>query len=198
MAYKNVHFRLNSGYMTEHENRDAFFNNITSLFSSAGWDVKKDDRIGRCPEVFKGKNRLYIHPQSASGEVAEGIIPEVEDILSKGVAFKHYHTDVYETLYDMTDEEYRSWLESKKEFIKQDLLSAFITKRKNLYISNTGAVVEKVKEKYHIPRLSKHLCRSSSDIEWGYVATVLEELKVSGAFETAQTKHGTGYRTKAA
>lgn len=196
MIYRNVYFRLNSGYMTEHENTKAFFEDITKQFVSAGWEVEKEKYSCSCPTVRKDKNRLYLHPQSASGEVTEEIIPEVENILGKGTAFKYYKTDIYEVLYDMTDDEYRSVLDSKKETIKSDLLEAFTTKRKNLFVADTSAVVMKVKERYHIPRLGSHLGRSSSDIEWGYVGDVLQELIDAGAFETAETKYGMGFRTK--
>ena len=101
-----------------------------------------------------------------------------------------------EVLYDMTDEEYRGILDSKRDKIKEDLLECFNTKRKNLFVTDTCAVVMNIKERYHIPRLHAHLGRSSSDIEWGYVGDVLQELIDAGAFETADTKHGTGFRTK--
>lgn len=196
MTYRNVYFRLNSGYMTEHENTKAFFEDITKLFISNGWEIEEEKYSCSCPTVRKDKNRLYLHPQSASGEVEEDMIPDIEHILSYGTEFKHYHTDTYEILYDMTDDEYRTVLDSKRDKIKKDLLECFKTKRKNLFVTDTCAVVMSVKERYHIPRLQAHLGRSSSDIEWGYVGDALQELIDAGAFETAETKHGTGFRTK--
>ena len=196
MIYRNVYFRLNSGYMTEHENTKAFFEDITKLFVSAGWEVEKEKYSCSCPTVRKDKNRLYLHPQSASGAISEDDIHDVENILSYGTTFKYLKTDIYEVLRDMTDEEYRQFLDNRKENIKADLLEAFTTKRKNLFVTDTCAVVMKVKETYHIPRLSTRLGRSSSDIEWGYVGDVLQELIDAGAFETAETKYGTGFRTK--
>jgi hypothetical protein len=202
MNYRNVHFRLDSGYEwgkgLDKELSEKFHDEINTLFKEAGWEIKNPKFFSSCPEAVKEKNRLYLHPMDASGEVQEDLIPEVEKILSKGTTFKFRNTDVYETLLDMSDDEYQQYLESKRSYIEADILALFKTKRKNLFVTNTSAVIQKVKEKYRIQRIQEHIGRSSCNLEWKYVGEVFEDMVSQGKFDTANTKHGTGYRTKVA
>lgn len=200
MNYRNVHFRLDSGYEwgrgLDKELSEKFHDEINTLFKEAGWEIKEPEFSSACPEAFKGKNRLYLHPMDASGEVQEDMIPEVEKILSKGTTFKFRNTDVYETLLDMSDDEYQQYLESKRSYIEADILALFKTKRKNLFVTNTSAVIQKVKEKYRIQRIQEHIGRSSDNLEWRYVDKVFRDMVKQGRFDTAETKSGIGYRTK--
>ncbi len=200
MNYKNVYFRLESGYQwgkgMDQNASDAFHNELNELFINAGWEIKEKEFSCSCPEAFKDKNRLYLHPQSASGELQEDLIPEVEKILSKGTTFKHYKTDVYETLFNMSDEEYQKILEGQEKEIRKDLLEGFKTKRSNLFITSSWAVIERVKEKYHIQRIQQHLGRSSDNLEWKYVGEIFNKMIEEGCFVTAETKNGKGFRTK--
>jgi hypothetical protein len=190
--YKNVYFRIESHYMRSDENRPAFYEEIQNLFMEAGWEIKERYSSGSCPDAIKGKNRLYIHPQSASGPVEEELITVVEGLLSKGTTFKHYHTDVYETLYDLTDEEYMARLEQKKEQIEADLLKALRTKRKNLLITGTWDVFSGLSGKHRIPRLSAY--GKSWDIEFRFTQELFQKLLDNHKIVTANTKHGIGYR----
>lgn len=198
--YKDIHFRLESGYKwgegMPQEQSESFHEEIKRLFVEAGWEIRGKKFNSSCLEAWKGESRLYLHPMDASGEVEISLIKEVEQILSKGTTFKHYHTDDYRELFDMNDEDYKQWLENNKENIKRDLLESFKTPRSNLYIIDTSGVVQNVKEKYHINRLRNHIGRSSSDMEWGYTTDILREMVNEGVFVTAETKNGTGYRTK--
>ena len=199
VKYKDIHFRIDSGYQFGRgfdETKSAAFNEeITKLFIDAGWSVKQPTSRGTCATVNKEKNRLYLHPTDVSGELETTLIPEVENILSNATTFSHYKTDVYQELADMSDEEYREHLDSKRENIEQDLIEMFKTKRRNLYIASWFAVVERVKEKYRIARITNHIGRTSDDIEWIYVENVFKELVERNAIITAETKNGKGYRT---
>jgi hypothetical protein len=200
MNYRNVHFRLDSGYEwgkgMDQEQSEKFHKEINTLFKEAGWEIKNPKFSSSCPEAVKEKNRLYLHPMDASGEVQEDLIPEVENILSKGTTFKFKNTDIYETLLDMSDDEYQQYLESKRSYIEADILALFKTKRKNLFVTNTSAVIQKVKEKYRIQRIQEHIGRSSDNLEWRYVDKVFRDMVNRDKFETAETKYGIGYRTK--
>ena len=202
MNYRNVHFRLDSGYEwgkgLDKELSENFHDEINNLFIEAGWEIREPKFSSACPNAVNGKNRLYLHPIDASGEVREDLIPEVENILSKGTTFKFRKTDIYEVLFDMSDEEYQHYLEGKRGQIEDDLLTLFKTKRKNLFVANTSAAIEKTKEKYRIQRVSEHMGRSSSDLEWRYVDKVFRDMVKQGRFDTAETKSGIGYRTKVA
>ena len=77
------------------------------------------------------------------------------------------------------------------------LKNGFTTKRKDQYISYPGSVIEKVKEEYHIPRLvGGFIGRSSSDVEWKYVAKVFEDMVEHGEFVVVEKDGRKYYRTK--
>jgi hypothetical protein len=198
MSYRNIYFRLDTGYKwgkgLEENQTLNFYKDITSLFKESGWEVIEAKRH-ICPDVFKGKNHLYLHPMEASGELQEELISEVENILNKGKTFKYFHTDVYEVLQDMDDKEYQTYLESKKADIETVIMESFKTKRKNLFITDKCSILDKIKEKYRIARVQKHMGRSSDDLEWIYVYKIFENMVDSGCLMTANTKYGTGYRT---
>ena len=98
----------------------------------------------------------------------------------------------------MSDKDYQAYLETQKDAIIKDLLDGFETKRKNLFITMPYAIIERVKEKYRIERVTDYLCRSSNDIEWVFVQNIFDELVSKNRFDTAKTKSGVGYRTKIA
>lgn len=201
MDYRSIHFRLESGYkwgegMEENKTND-FYDDITNLFKSCGWEIKGKRSFSSCPVVTKDKNSLYLHPMDASGELQEDLITEVEEILSKGKTFTHFQTNICEILYDMSDEEYQKYLDENKNQIESDILNAFKTKRKNLYVVQSNAVISNIKEKYHIQRIKEHICRSSDDIEWRYVSKIFNQLVNDNKIIVAKTKGGNGYRTAA-
>lgn len=201
MNYRSIHFRLESGYKwgegMEEDRTNDFYDDITNLFKNGGWTIKEKRSSSSCPVVTKDKNRLYLHPMDASGELQEDLISEVEEILSKGKTFTHYNTDIYEILHDMSDEEYQIYLEENRNNIESDILNAFKTKRKNLYIVQSHAVIDNIKEKYRIQRIQEHICRSSNNIEWQYVADIFLKLINDNKIIVAKTKSGEGYRTAA-
>ena len=200
MNYRNIYFRLEAGYKwgsgMDEKDSIAFHNELNQLFKDAGWAIKESKYNSHCPEAVKDKNRLYLHPMDASGELQEDLIPEVEQILSKGTTFKHYHTDIYEILYDMSDKEYLKILEGQEKEIRKDILEGFKTKRSNLYIASSFTVIERVKEKYRIQRIQAHMGRSSDNLEWKYVGELFNKMIEEGRFITAETKNGKGYRTR--
>lgn len=201
MSYRSIHFRLESGYKwgegMEEDRTNDFYDDITNLFKNCGWTIKEKRSSSSCPVVSKDKNSLYLHPMDASGELQEDLIPEVEEILSKGKTFTHYNTDVYEILQDMSDDEYQIYLEENKNNIESDILKAFKTKRKNLYVVQSSAVIENIKEKYRIQRIQEHICRSSNNLEWKFVSEIFEQLLKDNKIIVAKTKSGNGYRTAA-
>ena len=193
MLYKNVYFYIESGYkwgsgMSE-ESYKVFLEEIKNILEKDGWEIKE-------PYGYKGKNNLFIHPMEISCDIQEDMIENMETLLTNGKSFKLRYVKVFASLEDLSDNEYITWLESKKEEIEKDLLNGFCTKRKNLFISMNWKVIENVKEKYHKARLGKHIGRSSSDIEWKYVNDLFLKMVEGGKFDMAETRGGTGYRTK--
>ena len=116
--------------------------------------------------------------------------------MSSSNIFKFEKTDIYEDVFDITDEEYINILKSKQNEIEQDILAVYKTKRKNLYITDTWTPLNKVLDKYRIKRLSNYSgVISSSNIDVRYITEVFENLVKQNKIVTANTKHGIGYRT---
>jgi hypothetical protein len=205
-VFRNVYFRINTpsyynskygvGWNTP-EDGSTFKKTITDLLLNNGWEIKKEI-IGGCNTMTKDKQELYLHPQSISGVVIEENILAIETLLNSTDLFKHYHTDIYEEVFDVTDEEYMSILKSKQPEIENDILLMFKTKRKNLFITSSWTPLQNVISKYRIKRLLDYSgVRSSNDMDFQYVAELFENLVNENKIVTANTKHGTGYRSVA-
>jgi hypothetical protein len=207
-SYKRVYFRINTpsyynnkygvGFSTPEEG-SLFQKIMTDLFLSAGWSIKVErNSSGHCNTIIKDKQELYLHPQSISGVILEENIPVIENLLSNNDLFTFRNTDIYEDVFDITDEEYLNILKSKRSEIEQDILSIYKTKRKNLYITDTWTPVSRVVDKYRIKRLSHYVgVISSSDIDIQYIGELFKNLVAEDKITTAETKHGTGYRSVA-
>jgi hypothetical protein len=207
MNYKHVYFRINTpsyyransgvvGFNTK-EDGQLFQDTVTQLFLNDEWEIKKERNVsGGCNTITKDKQELYLHPQSISGVVAEENISHIEKLLSKASLFEFEKTDIYEDVFDITDDEYLNILKSKKSFIENDILELYKTKRSNLYVSSTSPL-ERIIDKYRIKRLSHYGgVYSSSNIEWQFVENIFNQLVKEQKIVTAKIKSGTGYRTK--
>jgi hypothetical protein len=202
--YKHVYFRIDTpsyykvkyGVGFEDQNdSEAFDRAATNIFLNAGWQIKKEKYNSGCTTVTKDKQELYLHPQNFSGVVKEENIPEVEALLSKSEMFRFEKTDIYEDIFDITDEEYINILESKETEITKDILEAYKTKRSNLYIPSSTPL-QNVLDKYRIKRLVHYVGVYSNDnIDWKYIENIFESLVTEGKIITAQTRYGTAYRT---
>lgn len=183
MEYRAVRFSLEAGYVwgqgMSNDQYQRFEAEIVGLFVDNGWKVEERKMASSCPTVTRGKNRLYLHPMDASGELEVGKIDSVKELLQGGKTFRLTGVHINEVLVDMSDEEYTAKLIEQKDAIKADLLGALKTKRKNQYISGPR-VVEMVKERYHIQRLCSHIGRSSLNPEWQFVSEMLQELAKEG------------------
>ena len=187
MKFVDIHFFIDSGYQwgkgLAADKIQAFDKEIVGLFLAAGWEIKEKRLSGASSTVVLGKNKLYLHPMEASGELDEELVEVVEAILEQGKTFKRTETRIVGNLVDLSDEEYLAQLEAKRDEIEAALLVACKTKRKNSYTS-AHSVVEAVKERYHIQRLVAHIGRSGNDVEWKYVEQVYKDLKDSGKIVT--------------
>lgn len=205
MNYKKVYFRINTPmyYNSKYgvgwgspEEGQLFDVTIKNIFIKDGWRIKENEISDGCTTVINCKQELYLHPQSISGVVLIESIPHIEDLLSNNDIFELERTDIYEDVFDITDDEYINLLKSKKEYIKQDILEACKTKRSNLYITDSWGVISNVTNKYRIKRLSNYIGVVSSDnIDIQYISELFESLVNKNKIITADTKHGIGYRT---
>jgi hypothetical protein len=203
--YKKVYFRIRtssyynrSTYGVGFENQESaniFDKAATEIFLNEGWKIKEKKYTCGCTTVIKDKQELYLHPQSFSGVVKEENIKGIEELLNNSTLFKFERIDIYEDIFDITDEEYINILESKRNDIENDILEAYKTKRSNLYITGSSPV-SKILDKYRVKRLSSHVGVYSNDnIDWKFIEGIFDDLVKNHQIITANTKYGLGYRT---
>lgn len=114
------------------ENKERFYNEVYAIFKSLGWEIDISDGIG-CMTIQKGKQNLYLHPQDFSGEVLKNEVKQIAEALENHETFKLRWVDIYKTVYDISDDEYNSYLDSRKEDIKKLLFERCKTNRTNQY-----------------------------------------------------------------
>lgn len=137
--YVNVYFRMETngyGYpsfsFTE-EDRNAFDTELLEVFTSLGWKCNEKAYSGSCSAWTKGKQHLYLHPQNFSGEVLKNEVKQIAEVLEKRNTFYLRWVDLYETVYDITDQEYAEILSQKDDDIKKSLLECSKTTRTSKY-----------------------------------------------------------------
>lgn len=200
--YRHVYFRINTptyyggqyiGFTTD-EQRQQFFSEVTEVFTNDGWSVKPEKYNSSCPTVINGKQSLYLHPQHFSGVVSIDNIEHVEKLLSNAILFKWYKTDIYEDIYDLTDEQYLNYLEEKREEITCAILESYKTKRRNLYIKSY--VPHSIIRNYEMGRIGNN-CDGMSDSQmaYGFACSIFESLMADHKIISAPTRNGIGYRT---
>jgi hypothetical protein len=128
--------------------------------------------------------------------IAEENIQYIENLLSNSEIFKFERTDIYEDIFDLTDEEYLSMLNEKTKEMRNNILKTFKTKRSNLYITQTWTPLQNVLNTFKVKRISKIYGNSSNDIDYLFISEIFDNLVNEGKIATAQCQSGTGYRTK--
>ena len=161
--YINAHFRiecpaLNGKYGTfnDETNRAAFNKEKRKVFESIGWQMSKDDLNGACMEVIKDKQRLYLHPQDFSGNVLKRDVKQIAEALEDNKTFTIRWVDLYETVYDISNEEYEKYLNGKRDEVRKYLFNNCMTNRRNKF--KYGYEVKRhIAAKIQLPRIG---CRS--------------------------------------
>ena len=196
--YVEVHFRINAPayYQGSYlgftpEERDCFFCEATGIFQSLGWNVKSSNISGSCPEATRGKANLYLHPQDFSGEMMKRDVKTLAEALENHETFHLEWVDLYQTVYDMTDEEYLVYLHSQDEKIRTEILSASKTARRYSFFREYDvacAVASKVK----LMRVGEEDGRYSSGAgkTANYIVSLIPELVKEGYLVSAVARDG--------
>lgn len=186
--YVNVYFRMETkgyGYpsfsFTE-EDKKAFDSELTEVFTSLGWKCEEAVYGGSCATWHKGKQHLYLHPQNFSGEVLKNEVKQIAEALEKRNTFYLRWVDLYETVYDMTDEEYESALSQKDGEIRKTVLENCKTTRTSKFYY-TSDVIRSLSNKYGIKQIGKE---KYSGIAVIHITKVVCELITEGYLVSAR------------
>ena len=187
--YVSVYFRINTPtyrqgkyfmqFDTEEE-AEAFNKEKLEVFKSLGWEMDKPDYNGRCMDVVKGKASLYLHPDDFSGNMLKKKVKEVAEALAKEhQTFSLRWVDLYDTVYDISDEEYKAYLETQRDTARELIFKNCKTTRTNKYRYYFDVTYE-IAKRIMRPRIG---CRSNHEptgMDREFVSNVIEELVTEG------------------
>lgn len=179
--YCNVYFRIDSDYKwgsgwSDSDVSNAFHNEVNEIFESLGWVIKPSEFSGACDEAWNDKERLYLHPMEFNGEVKKNHIKRIAEVLEqKARNFKLTFVDIYEDVFDITDEEYRERLQEKSAEIESSILTFCKTKRSNLfkYRCDTEELVSK---KYQITTLGLKNTYTTDKVIQSFIKETIDKL----------------------
>lgn len=151
----DVHFRIDvraySAYIYNYakEAREesikavtAFDREVVEMLTAEGWTLKTENYgPGECPELVKGTQYLYCHPQDISGQVNPADIEALETKIKAMATCKYFTTDNYGDIIVTTSEAdekqlYRDTYADGLAAIWQEVIT---TKRSNLYKDKSEA-----------------------------------------------------------
>ena len=93
MAYRKVYLRIKcheyDSFSTRGTDLTAFKTESRRLFQDLGWTLHAGGK-GVCDTVTKGRQDLYLHPQSFSGVLDEADIPLLREQLARAQSFQCY------------------------------------------------------------------------------------------------------------
>lgn len=121
---------------------EAYYSEVVEMLKSEGWTLRKEKYgVGDCPQMVKGTQYLYCHPQEISGNVNPADIEALEAKIKALTSCKFYKTDNYGDIIVTTSESdekqlYRDTYADGLESIWKEVIT---TKRSNLYKDKTEA-----------------------------------------------------------
>lgn len=158
--YANTHIRIEAkgyGYPSfsfSEEDRAEFYDTVLEVFEGLGWKVDRMGGAGFCMDISKGKQTLYLHPQDFSGELLKNDIKKIVEALSGHDCFSVRWVDLYDTVYDISDDDYAAFLETKRAEIRKYLFEHCGTKRVNQFYRLYDVKVSAA-NKYKLRRINK-------------------------------------------
>lgn len=182
------HRNGNLGFNSKSD-REAFYAASRRIFESGGWHIK--DVYAR-----NGKSKLHLHPQMFLGIVHQDLIDTVPGLIKQATLFRPRGNEIHilNPIYDITREQQREYLATRRTEIENDLLETFRTVRCNLY-----RVPNHLWFDIHSPRGRKYgLPAFDDDVNHeaaNYISEVFSALVASGQIVPKEIRGNTGYRT---
>ena len=193
--YVNVHFRINTrGYgphkRWEEEDAARFDADSRAVFKKLGWATTEPRRSGYSATVRKGKSWLYLHPEGLSGEVLKAEVVGIAEALTDAETFSLRWVDLYETIYDMTDEAYYAYLDAQTERIRSEVLKASATTRRSKFYRDYDVACH-VASIVRLRRIGEEDGRhGGAGKTANYIVGVIERLIAEGYLATETSRNG--------
>ncbi|WP_432353275.1 hypothetical protein [Anaerotruncus rubiinfantis] len=198
VVYRKVYYRIkcpayqfDRGFLSE-QGEAAFKEESRSLFQRDGWELLPERSSGASDTFTRGKERLYLHPMSYSGEVLEENISAVERLLASAKTFSCYATDLYESYLDLSPQSLRESLEAQREEIAADLLEAFRTPQRNQYHYD-GKPLRQMIKKYGVLLIDERdlTGKTAGNVVSGIFFDLVKQQKIL----TKNRRYQVGFRT---
>jgi hypothetical protein len=206
---RNVYYRIDVPYYTYtcghwsdkdkeakmgHENSRKFMYEVVEILQAAGWTLAttewQQEYSGACPQLTKGNQRLYCHPQSISGEVNVDEVDVIEGLFAQAKTFKHYHTDNYRDVIvtTSTEDEILLYHQTHDSTVRKVLEELTTTKRRNLYKSE-NEVFYKLFDRLRIDTKRAGQIYNHDGVEQKYANEVFQKAKADGWLITAKGRN---------
>lgn len=121
------------------ENAKKFKCEAVEILQAAGWTLVTTEwqqkNPGECPQLTKGNQKLYCHPQNISGCVVADDVDAIGQLFAQAKTFKHYKTDDYRDVIvtTSTEDEIQLYHQTHDGTARKVLEELTTTKRRNLY-----------------------------------------------------------------
>lgn len=115
---------------------EAYYSEVVELLKAEGWTLRKEKfGVGDCPQMVKGTQYLYCHPQDISGQVNPADIETLEAKIKALTTCKYYKTDNYGDIIVTTSEsdEKQLYRDTYADGLASIWQECTTTKRSNLY-----------------------------------------------------------------
>ena len=188
--YVDVYFHIdtptydfNTGFSSA-EARDAWHKEVSAVIASL------KIREGTRKEGVKEAN-LYAHPQEINGIVRKNDVKRIAETIDRMKLSSIRYVALHDTVVDISDEEYRAYLETRKKEIRKSVFEMARTPRTNKY-AELNALSHEVAKKYRIKRLGfDDGSHGGSGQIISYIESVVDEMVQEGYLLNAMID---GYR----
>lgn len=155
--YAEVHLRIKPDYYfkmalmynNEYEG-NVFEKEMTRLISKIGWKIDIPDRNEIPYKAFNENEYLYLFLNEFTGVILKDHIALLAKLFTENDKFPLESFYVYETIYDIPDDTYRRYLDSKQSYILAQLCE--LANIENCLVES-GSLVQKVVFQFGVPRI---------------------------------------------
>lgn len=195
--FRKTYFYIGTGYVwgkgLNDEQHKAFNEEVKRIFTEVlnGWTCTEEahNNVSATYTYKDGISSLYCHPQDFVGIIDVDLTDSIREAIKSSPIIKFRYDKQFDTFTEQTKEEIRAELESKKEAIIEELLSAYRTVRSNLY--KTQAPLTRTCEEFAIQSVHDQNCLETDE----YVFSVFKELVADGRILMVEDSRGKLYRT---